>query len=218
MNVAVIDDHPVIHDAVETYISLRRVDSQTKCFSSIAEFSQAISGSDYRPDLVLLDLGLPGFTEIEALENFKSQYADLTVVVFSAQDTPDMMRKVLAAGASGFIPKSAKLSLLTAALDLVLAGGQYFPKETFMETAIGRSADLKTQYQSAPPSLRGLLTLRQNQILELVAAGSPNKIICRELALSETTVKNHLAVVMRVLGASNRTEAVRIGREKGLLK
>jgi DNA-binding NarL/FixJ family response regulator len=121
------------------------------------------------------------------------------VVVLSASEQPDIVMRALDAGAMGFIPKTSSNEVLLGTLRLVLSGGVYLPAEVLRRSPI----------QASAASYRDLgLTQRQAQVLALVVQGKPNKIICRELALAEGTVKIHVTAILKALDVTNRTQAV----------
>jgi DNA-binding NarL/FixJ family response regulator len=159
-------------------------------------------------DLVVLDLHLPGLSGIDALRAWRMSFPAAPVVVVSANEGWDIMHAVHAAGAAGFVPKAASNEVLLAALQVVLAGGKYFPVDAFAS-----AAGLETADRARSPEL----TRRQLEVLLLVAQGKSNKLICRELKLSERTVKLHLTEVYRTLGVSTRTQAALAAAKMGLV-
>jgi DNA-binding NarL/FixJ family response regulator len=168
---------------------------------------------------MLLDLGLPGASGTSALETLVAKSPDLKILVLSGvQDQRSVMR-VLQLGAAGFVPKSMASDNLVAAIRFVLSGGVYIPADLLDDATRGaqmlglpeRGRDMLGQ----PSSSRIQLTERQEQVLQLLARGAPIKIICRELGLSEGTVKTHVTAIYRAFGASNRTEALLAARRHG---
>ena len=126
--------------------------------------------------------------------------------MLSADDSPDTVLAAIDAGAAGFIPKTARSGVMQQALRTVLAGGVYLPPAVL----------LAPRAQTAEADTLTGLTPRQTDVLRLLIEGKPNKLICRELALSESTVKTHLASIFRRLGASSRTQAVVAAARLGL--
>ena len=207
MKILVVDDHPLIREALKQVLSTLDSDIQ------VLEAQTAKEGfdvSEAHPDLhlILLDLGLPGEDGMEALPLFRERAPQVPVVVFSANDLPDVVKRAIDAGAMGFIPKTSSNALLVNALRFVLAGGVYLPLEVLRQP----SSDSGGFVESAPGGASGLrdlgLTQRQAQVLALLVQGKSNKLICRELNLAEGTVKVHVAAVLKTLGVSNRTQAV----------
>lgn len=163
--------------------------------------SAAMACVDETPefDLALLDLNMPAMNGMAGLRQFRQQFPEIPVVIVSASDSPADAQQALDAGASGYIHKSSAPQVMLSALQLVLAGGVYVPPQA-----------LRAE-EAAPVSYKGKfggLTARQIDVLRLLAAGKPNKLIARELGLSEGTVKIHLSTIFRVLDVNNRTEAV----------
>ena len=205
MRVLIADDHPMVRDALaRTVHELEPAAEvhQAGDFDSLLRL--ALEGS---ADLVLLDLNMPGMGGIAGLQRLRARLPTIPVVVASGQDDAATIRAVLAAGAAGFIPKSERPEVLLGALRLVLAGGVYVPP---------RSLDAPPPAAVSPAGAAGLLTPRQRDVLRAMSHGQPNKLIARELGLTEGTVKIHIAAILRALHARNRTEAVVRANELGL--
>lgn len=205
MRVLIADDHPMVRDALaRTVHELEPAAEvhQAGDFDSLLRL--ALEGS---ADLVLLDLNMPGMGGIAGLQRLRARLPTIPVVVASGQDDAATIRAVLAAGAAGFIPKSERPEVLLGALRLVLAGGVYVPP---------RSLDAPPPAAVSPAGAAGLLTPRQRDVLRAMSHGQPNKLIARELGLTEGTVKIHIAAILRALQARNRTEAVVRANELGL--
>jgi DNA-binding NarL/FixJ family response regulator len=200
----VVDDHHLIRAGLKPVLS-RLGDGEEASVFEAASFDAAVEYADAHPDLdlVVLDLHLPGVEGFAALNDLQERHPGLPIVVMSGADDPATMREAIDHGALGFIPKSSSSDVILNALRLVLSGGTYLPREIM----------------SAPPSrppartraaqLGDLgLTPRQVEVLELLVAGQPNKAICRELGLSEGTVKTHVAAIFRALDVTSRVQAV----------
>lgn len=205
MKILVVDDHPLIREALKQVLSTLDSDIQVLEAQSAKE---GFAVSEAHPDLslILLDLGLPGEDGLESLPLLRERAPQVPVVVFSAHDDPEMVKRAIDAGAMGFIPKTSSNALLVNALRFVLAGGVYLPLEVLRQPSSSSSAE------SAPGRSSGWrdlgLTQRQAQVLALLVQGKSNKLICRELDLAEGTVKVHVAAVLKALGVANRTQAV----------
>lgn len=139
----------------------------------------------------------------------------VTIVVLSADESPETVLAAIDAGAAGFIPKTARSGVMQQALRTVLAGGVYLPPAMLLAP---RAEAAAVALDPAPPDADAVtgLTPRQTEVLRLLIEGKPNKLICRELELSESTVKTHLASIFRRLGASSRTQAVVAAARLGL--
>jgi DNA-binding NarL/FixJ family response regulator len=166
----------------------------------------ALAGAHPDADVALLDLNMPGMEGVHGIRRFVEAHPRLPLIILTGSESLQDIQDVLAAGASGFIPKSSTSAVMLSAIRLVLAGGTYLPPQALSTASASSHARDHTQ-----------LTERQLQVLRLLAAGKPNKAICRELDIEEGTVKAHLASIFRVLDVSNRTEAASVARKLGLL-
>jgi DNA-binding NarL/FixJ family response regulator len=209
MKILVTDDHPIMRDALK--ITLGAIVPEAEIFST-GKLDEAVAlGRQHTPDLIILDLGLPEHSGIEALTRLREALPEARVVVFSGADNRAVVIAALDAGAMGFIPKTAASSVLISALRLVLAGGIYVPPEAvnFAENASPpRPAPRAEDYAA--------LTPRQREVMQLMLMGHSNKAICKHLSISENTVKVHVSAVLRALGAENRTQAVLAASKLGI--
>jgi len=215
MQVLLVDDHALVRDA------LRGVLRELKPEADVLEASnwnQARRQVEQAPglDLVLLDLGLPDRDGFEALAELRQSHPAVSVVVLSGRQDRESVIKSLDLGAVGFIPKSASREVMQSAFNLVFAGGMYIPPEILgrQATALQPPATVPDEGGSARGAELGL-TERQLDVLALMMQGRSNKAICRALDLAEPTVKSHVTAILRVLKATNRTEAVVAARALG---
>lgn len=164
-----------------------------------------------RPDLVMLDLNLPDSEGTSLLMQLRSEFPDVPVVVISAQDDRETITRSIDQGAMGFISKSSTTSVLISALQLVMKGGIYVPPQILNDVRDARPPR---------PSVQDVadigLTPRQIQVLTLMIEGMPNKLICRELAISDGTAKTHISTILRLIGVKNRTQALFALSEMGI--
>ena len=193
--ILIADDHPMCAAALG--MAARQVvpDATIEQAGTIAD---AIAHAERRKfDLILLDLMLPDVEGLAGLSMLKRLQPAARIAIVSSTDRPAVMRRAAHEGASGFIPKSASMTAMVAAIAAVLAGGQSFPPEM--------SADEPTD---GTPSLIGELSAAQFRVLRAAADGSQNKQIAYELGIAESTVKTHFAQIFRKLGVTNRTQAI----------
>jgi DNA-binding NarL/FixJ family response regulator len=209
MKVLVIDDHPLIQEAMGHL--LRRLGPEVEVgVAGDCEqgFALAVAGDE--PDLVLLDMNLPGLAGLDAVKAWRARFPLVPVVVLSAEMQRQRVLDVLAAGAAGFVPKATSNEVLLGALRIVLDGGRYLPPLLLDGPAPAPAA-------AAEGSLHSLgLTGRQLDVLRLLAEGAPNKVIGRELGLAERTVKAHVTAVLRALKLSSRTQVAIVATRLGL--
>jgi DNA-binding NarL/FixJ family response regulator len=201
----VVDDHPLIQEAMSNV--LRRLEPDADiAVAADCERGLEIAGDGVEPDLVLLDLNLPGLSGIPALRVWRTRFPGVPVIILSASVDQQTVLAAIGAGAAGFIPKSSTNEVMHSALRLVLAGGKYLPPEILAPSA-PRPAGARSR-SGAKLSAETLgLTGRQIEVLRLIAKGASNKLICRELGLAERTVKAHVTAVLRALKVSSRTQA-----------
>ena len=206
MKILVVDDHPLVLEALTRL--LPRLDAGI-VVRSACDAAEAVSVLDNEPDvtLVLLDLALPGTRGLDFLGDLKLDYPGVPIVVLSATHDHATVMAALGAGAHGFIPKTANANLLLDAVRRVLEGG------------VGLTPD------AAPmPEGDGVhilsdalgLTTRQTDVLKLLVQGKPNKLICRDLRLSEGTVKVHVSAILKALRVHSRTEAIATLARRGI--
>ncbi|HKA39384.1 MAG TPA: response regulator transcription factor [Burkholderiales bacterium] len=211
MNILLIDDHALFREGLK--FLLRSLDAALEVdeASDCAEALQRTAARSY--DLVLLDLKMPGVAGLDALAALRDTIPAAPLVVLSGEDNSGVVRAAIERGAMGFIPKSSTPEVLIQALRLVLARGVYLPP-TVLDAA-RTPAPAESRATACDTALPGL-TPRQMAVLRCVIQGKSNKIIARELDVSEGTVKAHLSSVLRALDARNRTEAVYAAAKLGL--
>lgn len=227
MRILLVDDHPLIHEAFAMILAGQPDPADTLMAAGFDEACLQMAGT-HPIDLVLLDLGLPGFTGIGALTAFRSRFPDTPVVVVSALQSPEVIHEALDAGAMGFIPKTFKPAAIRTALRFVAAGGVFVPEQVLDRVLMTSLADgglpppppahgpgsMPEQDDSVRERLG--LTRRQFDVLKLLVCGMTNRRIADMLELSDNTVKAHVAAVLRTLDVTNRTEAVVLASRYGL--
>jgi len=213
MKVLIVDDHPLIVEGIAAVLG--ELDQAARAVSA-GDGTQALRtfGEQGPFDLVILDTLLPGHGGVELIRRLRSMDRETPIVALSAHDTRQAVLDVLHAGARGFISKLASTRVLMGALKLVLSGGVYIPPQV-LEAHAGETA---LEPQSAPgrPTRNLGLTDRQTEVLALLVEGKPNKLICRELNVSEGTVKTHVSAIFRTLNVSNRAQVAYALNKLGL--
>jgi DNA-binding NarL/FixJ family response regulator len=210
MNILLIDDHALFREGLK--FLLRSLDAALEV-DEASDCAKALEHAAARSyDLVLLDLNMPGVAGLDALAALHDAVPDSPVVVLSGEDNPGVVRAAIERGAMGFIPKSSTPEVLIQALRLVLARGVYLPPAVLDAARAPASVALPSTGNMTLPGL----TPRQMDVLRCVIQGKANKVIARDLDVSEGTVKAHLSSVLRALDARNRTEAVYAAAKLGL--
>ena len=222
MKILVVDDHALIRTALRGVLG--ELDHDVTVFEA-SDCRSAFDLIEARPDLdlVLLDLSLPGIHGLAALEELRTRYPALPVVVLSSTNDRASVTQALDQGAMGYIPKLSSNDVLVSALRLVLSGGIYIPPEILARWESLPAADAQSPAASErgkPPRKTPAdvgLGERQAQVLRLLLEGKSNKIICRELDLAESTVKNHVTLILKALNVTSRTQAVIAAARMGLV-
>ena len=197
MKILIVDDHPLILHALAQV--LPQLDAGLEVLGA-SDRVATLTLLARHPDcaLVLLDLTLPGARGLDLLAEIRRDRPLLPIVVLSATHDAATVGSAIAAGARGFIAKTASPYALLDAIETVLSGGRH----------------VTTDLGSAPRTIRGVpvdilgLTQRQSDVLQLLLQGKPNKLICRELRLSEGTVKVHVSAILRALNVHSRSQAI----------
>ena len=211
--VLVVDDHTLIREAMRDVLA----ELDPGCVVHEAHDGAGalkFAERNHDIDLILLDLTLPDVDGLTVLSDLRGRYPTTAVVVLSGVRDRDTVTKAVNLGAVGYIPKSTTHAVMVNALRLVCSGGVYLPPEVMGRGAmkIGAQSLRDPSREFAAESARATaatlgLSGREAQILALIAQGKPNKTICRELGLAETTVKNHITSILKTLNVTNRTQA-----------
>jgi len=158
-------------------------------------------------DLILLDLDLPGISFFDALHAIHQQLPDSPVVILSGTEDHQIVERALRSGARGYIPKSSSAKTMLNALQLVISGDTYVPAAILQNRIIGIDDQMRNKVKNK--LLKHKLTPRQYDVLIQLAEGKSNKEIARALHLTESTIRAHVAAILRSFDVNNRTQAVR---------
>lgn len=216
MKILLIDDHPLFREGMR-HLLARLADAVMVHEAADLRAGLQLCRAEGQFDLALLDLNMPGMAGIDAVATFRDSFPAIPLVVLSAAQGGAEIRQALAAGAAGFIPKSSTSEVMLGAIRLVLSGGTYLPPQALDGRRLPARAPAGAEATPAAGSGRVSLSERQLEVLALLVQGKPNKVIARELDVSEGTVKMHLAIIFGTLQARNRTEAVAAAQRLGLL-
>lgn len=206
----VADDHPVVRDGLVAMLSTQ------PDFVVVGEAATGIEAVEraavLAPDVVLLDLEMPGMDGVEALRRIRAARPDVPVIVFTAFDTDERILGAVQAGARGYLLKGAPRDELFKAIRVVGEGG------SLLQPVVASKLLQHISRQSDKPAASvEVLTDRETEVLALLAQGKTNKEIAAALVISERTVKFHVGSILGKLGAGNRTEAVTIAAQRGLV-
>lgn len=198
--ILIADDHPLFRSALKQAIS-----GMTTYYAVVeaGDFDGAQLAARENPeaDLLLLDLAMPGVSGLSGLITLRAEFPSLPIVVISASDDDNTIRRTLALGASGFISKSAGIDELRNGIRTVLAGDVFTPEDyEGGEENDPDVADMLERLQT--------LTPQQSRVLRMLCEGLLNKQIAYELGVSEATVKAHVSAILLKLNVDSRTQAV----------
>ncbi|WP_315834821.1 response regulator transcription factor [Bradyrhizobium prioriisuperbiae] len=194
------DDHPLVQAALRTGLSTALPDLDIVACHSLDEVLAVLSARPDEIDLVLWDLNMPGIQGFTGLFMMLAQFPTVPVAIISAKQDATTIRRAIAYGASGYIPKSLSLPAMADAVTRILAG------EIWMPPNIGGRGSLQSSDLELASRLASL-SAQQLRILSMIVAGRLNKQIANDLNIAEQTVKGHVSVILRKLGVGSRTQA-----------
>jgi DNA-binding NarL/FixJ family response regulator len=215
MHALIVDDHAFVCVGLKATLLDGLSDIKVSTASDGAKALDILLNDSI--DLAVIDLFMPGGDGgFDFIDTVCQTYPKLPIIVLSASENPAHIRKCLDIGAKGFVTKSAPKEILFTAITKVLAGDRYIPSALL--TAQGDGGRGNSDLQASADNVIQLLTERQLEILALISKGLSNKLIARELFLSENTVKVHVSAILRALSLSNRTQAGLVGQKLEILK
>ncbi|MEO6699210.1 MAG: response regulator transcription factor [Paraperlucidibaca sp.] len=202
MYFVIADDHPLFRDALKGAVA-RLYPDATIAEADTTGTLQALLERSNEPDLLLLDLHMPGASGFSGLIHLRSRFPALPVIVVSGNEEPGVMHRAIAHGASGYIPKSTGLDDMATAIAQVLDGDVWLPASA----TSSQPTHLAPDEADMARRLREL-TPQQFRVLMMLSDGLLNKQIAYDLGVTEATIKAHMTAILKKLGASNRTQAV----------
>lgn len=207
MHVLLVDDHTLFREALLHVLNQLEPRIIVLEAANAGEAAQLMSRCR-NLDLVLLDIDLPDVDGLTALPGLRELAPTVPIVVLSGSETAQHVKRALDNGVVGYLPKSCSSHEMLAALRIVLQGDVFIPPRLLGKLESFAPSPAASAANAAGNAAPALLTSRQIEVLELMARGFPNKSIAKTLSVAEGTVKLHVAAILRVLNARNRTEAV----------
>lgn len=208
----VADDHPVLREGLVTILSTQAD------FEVIAEADNGqaliMKARQFEPDVILTDLEMPEKDGVEAIKEIRALLPNINFIVFTAFDTDERIVSAVQAGAKGYLLKGSPRDEVFKAIRVVSHGGSLLEPTVATKLLKHMSGNSSSAQDNLPESL----TEREMEVLELLGTGMTNKEIGSELFITERTVKFYVSSILGKLSASNRTEAVTIAVQRGLIE
>jgi len=213
IRILVADDHPVVRNGLVAMLGTQKDFQVVGEAATGIEVIQAVSTA--QPDVVLLDLEMPEMDGVETLNRLREENPGVRAIVFTAFDTDERILGAVQAGAKGYLLKGAPREQIFQAIRVVSQGG------SLLEPVVASKLMRHVAGEGKARSGEGLvepLTKRELEVLAQLAQGKTNREIAEDLVITERTAKFHVSSILRKLDASNRTEAVTLAAQYGLVE
>ena len=201
IRILIVDDHPVVRAGLASMLGTQEELELTGSATSGEEALRMVE--EHRPDVLLLDLRMPGMSGVETLHALKAVDKSVRVIILTNYETDEDIYRAVQAGAQGYLLKNTSLREMVEAIRAVHAGKRYIPRHIASRLA--------------ERMVRTDLTARELEILKLLSKGPTNKQIGHALGISDNTVRNHVLKIIEKLEVSDRTEAATIAIQRGLI-
>jgi DNA-binding NarL/FixJ family response regulator len=202
IRILTVDDHPLLREGIAALV---KAEPDMEIIAEASNGEEAVQQfRRHRPDVTLMDIQMPTLNGIEAISRIRNEFPGAKIIVLSTYSGDVQVLQAIKAGARGYIVKGHVHRELLNAVRSVHAGHKRIPPEIAAELAEHAADDS--------------LSSREIDVLRLVAAGNANKQIADKLSIEETTVKSHISSILSKLGANDRTHAVTIGLQRGIIE
>jgi len=217
IKILLVDDHRLVR---EGFAQMLELEEEFIVIGQAANAKEALKKAlELKPDIILMDIKLPGVNGIEATRMIKKELLDTEIIILSMYDEEEYVREAVRAGATGYVLKDISQEDLIRTIRVVFSGGSYIQpslaRKVLQDLASGGKA---RRHTSARSSTVRELSDREIEVLQLVADGKSNKEVAKELTISEKTVKAHLRSIFRKLEVGDRAQAVATAMRRGLVE
>jgi DNA-binding NarL/FixJ family response regulator len=197
-----VDDHALLRKGITALVN---AELDMKLVAEASNGHEAIEAfRQHRPDVVLMDIQMPGMNGVEAIDRIRSEFPDARIIVLTTYTGDAQVMRALKAGARAYILKGHVHREMLETIRAVHAGHKRIPADIAEQLAEHATDDSLTQ--------------REIDVLRLIAAGNSNKLIADQLSIGESTVKSHVSNILSKLGANDRAHAVTIGLQRGIIE
>jgi DNA-binding NarL/FixJ family response regulator len=200
-HIMIVDDHALFRTGLK--MILMQI-GEAASISEASSIKEAFNFCDSGVDVVLLDIHMPGLNGIDGIKPIHDKFSCVPIIILSASDELSDMQNAKQMGAAGFMNKATLAEDIVASISRVLNGDTCFPD------------DVKSTSNAENSNIGSALTARQMEVLMYLSEGKSNKLIARELDMSENTVRVHVSAILATLGAVNRSEAIVIAQREGI--
>lgn len=215
IRILIADDHLVVREGLQLILSMEE-DMAVVGEAADGETAVRLAG-ELQPDVVLMDLRMPGMGGMEAIGRILAEWPDMGIVILTTYNEDDLMLRGLQAGARGFLLKDTGRQTLFHTIRAAARGETLMQPEILLRVLAHTRAGNQTSAPALPPRQDGGLTEREMEVLTAVARGDRNKEIALALGVTERTVKAHLTNVYDKLGVDSRAGAVSTAIQRGIL-
>ncbi len=215
IRILIIDDHTVLRSGLRMLLN---AEEDMLVVGEASDIFQAVQeGEHLRPDVVLVDISMPGMSGLDGLQNLKRKMPESRYLILTMHNDEGYLRKALSAGASGYVLKQAANDELLSAIRVVSQGGTYL-HPTHRTILFKKTPGLEPEPPGAERERYDRLSPREKEILRLIASGYTNRQAAEELYLSEKTIETYKSRLMAKLGLHSRVELVRYAIDLGLIR
>lgn len=213
MRILIADDHRLFGDTICQYIAREGDVEAPVLVSTLDDAIKKIEQSENKPELVLLDMRMPGMHGLKGLEKVRAFYPEIRIALMSGLAESKDIEQAIGMGIVGYLPKTMSGQAMIKAIKMILAGDVYFAYDPEVR---GFKKSYQDDVREEDQDLSAIsLTPRERDVLKYLLKGQPNQDIASALGLQEVTIKLHVRSICRKFGAANRTQAALKAREMG---